>query len=77
MLAELQKRRKELQGSSILINAYSPSWMKTDMGGSDAPFTADEVAETAAYLATLPEDGDQGGFFAEMRKFGGSIALPW
>ncbi|NMF59416.1 SDR family NAD(P)-dependent oxidoreductase [Pseudanabaena yagii GIHE-NHR1] len=68
---------KELQGSNILINAYSPGWMKTDMGGSDAPFTADEGAETAVYLATLPDGGAQGGFFAEMRKFGGAIALPW
>jgi NAD(P)-dependent dehydrogenase (short-subunit alcohol dehydrogenase family) len=68
---------KELQGSNILINAYSPGWMKTDMGGSDAPFTADEGAETAAYLATLPDGGAQGSFFAEMRKFGGAIALPW
>ena len=68
---------KELQGSNILINAYSPGWMKTDMGGSDAPFIADEGAETAVYLATLPDGGSQGGFFAEMRKFGGAIALPW
>ncbi len=68
---------KELQGSNILINAYSPGWMKTDMGGSDAPFTADEGAETAVYLATLPDGGAQGKFFAEMRKFGGAIALPW
>jgi NAD(P)-dependent dehydrogenase (short-subunit alcohol dehydrogenase family) len=68
---------KELQGSNILVNAYSPGWMKTDMGGSDAPFTADEGAETAIYLATLPEGGAQGKFFEEMRKFGGAIALPW
>lgn len=68
---------KEFQGSNILVNAYSPGWMQTDMGGSDAPFTADEGAETAVYLATLPEGGPQGKFFAEMRKFGGAIALPW
>jgi NAD(P)-dependent dehydrogenase (short-subunit alcohol dehydrogenase family) len=68
---------KELQGTNILVNAYSPGWMKTDMGGSDAPFTANEGAETAVYLATLPEHGAQGKFFAEMRKFGGPIALLW
>jgi NAD(P)-dependent dehydrogenase (short-subunit alcohol dehydrogenase family) len=68
---------KELQGTNILVNAYSPGWMQTDMGGSNAPFTADEGAETAVYLATLPEGGGQGKFFAEMRKFDGPIALPW
>jgi NAD(P)-dependent dehydrogenase (short-subunit alcohol dehydrogenase family) len=68
---------KELQGTNILVNAYSPGWMQTDMGGSNAPFTADEGAETAVYLATLPEGGAQGKFFAEMRKLGGAIALPW
>jgi NAD(P)-dependent dehydrogenase (short-subunit alcohol dehydrogenase family) len=68
---------KELQGTNILINAYSPGWMQTDMGGSNAPFTADEGAETAVYLATLPEGGAQGKFFAEMRKVGGAVALAW
>lgn len=68
---------KELQGTNVLVNAYSPGWMKTDIGGPDAPFTAEEGAETAVYLATLPEGGPQGKFFAEMRKFGGPIALAW
>jgi len=68
---------KELQGTNILVNAYSPGWMKTDMGGSEAPFTAAEGAETAVYLATLTDHGAQGKFFAEMRKFGGAIALAW
>ncbi|MCJ8282372.1 MAG: SDR family NAD(P)-dependent oxidoreductase [Rivularia sp. ALOHA_DT_140] len=68
---------KEVKNSNILINNYSPGWMKTDIGGEDAPFTAEEGAETAVYLATLPDDGSQAGFFAEMRKFGGPVALPW
>ena len=68
---------KEVKNTNILINNYSPGWMKTDIGGEDAPFTAEEGAETAAYLATLPDGGSQAGFFAEMRKFGGPVALPW
>lgn len=68
---------KELLGTNILVNAYSPGWMKTDMGGENAPFTADQGAETAVYLATLPDGGAQGKFFAEMRQFGGPIQLQW
>lgn len=68
---------KELKGTNILINNYSPGWMKTDIGGANAPLTVEEGAETAVYLATLPDGGPQGGFFAEMRKFGGPFALSW
>ncbi|MBD2102828.1 SDR family oxidoreductase [Leptolyngbya sp. FACHB-261] len=68
---------KELQETNVLINAYSPGWLKTDMGGADAPFTAEEGAETALYLATLPDGGPQGKFFAEMRRFGMPVQLLW
>ncbi len=68
---------RELKDSNILVNAYSPGWMKTDMGGDAAPFTAEDGAEMALHLATLPDGGPQGGFFAEMRKFGGPIRLDW
>ena len=68
---------KEVKNTNILINNYSPGWMKTDIGGKDAPFTAEEGAETAIYLATLPDGSSQGGLFAEMRKFSGAVKLPW
>jgi NAD(P)-dependent dehydrogenase (short-subunit alcohol dehydrogenase family) len=68
---------KELQETDILVNAYSPGWLQTDMGGDNAPLTAEEGAETAVYLATLPTGGAQGKFFAEMRKLGGAMELDW
>ena len=68
---------KELKDTNILVNNYSPGWMKTDIGGEDAPYTTEEGAETAIYLATLPDGALQGGFFAEMRKIGGAVVLPW
>ncbi|WP_228059070.1 hypothetical protein [Nostoc sp. LEGE 06077] len=45
--------------------------------GDDAPFTAEEGAETAVYLATLADGGAQGLFFAQMRKFRVPIQLQW
>lgn len=47
------------------------------VGSTNALFTVDEGAETAVYLATLPEGGAQGKFFAEMRKDGGAVAFAW
>lgn len=68
---------KELAGSNILVNVYSPGWTKTDMGGPQAPYTPEEAAQTAVFLATLPDHGPSGGFYAEMRKLGGPVVVAW
>lgn len=53
----------EVRGSNILVNSMSPGWVKSDMGGPFAPRTLEQGADTAVWLATLPEGGPSGGFY--------------
>lgn len=62
---------KELRGSNILVNSVCPGWVRTELGGDDAPLTPEEAADTPVWLATLPDDGPTGGFFRERQP------IPW
>jgi len=57
----------EVRGSGILVNATCPGWVRTAMGGPNAPFSVEEGADTAVWLATLPADGPSGGLFKERK----------
>jgi NAD(P)-dependent dehydrogenase (short-subunit alcohol dehydrogenase family) len=59
------------RGSGMLVNTMCPGWVRTDMGGSSAPKSAEEGADTAVWLATLPDDGPTGGFFRNREP------IPW
>ncbi|MCB1549827.1 MAG: SDR family oxidoreductase [Hyphomicrobiaceae bacterium] len=57
----------ELAPSGIKVNVMSPGWVRTDMGGAGAPRSVAEGADTIVWLATLPEDGPNGGFFEDRK----------
>lgn len=57
----------EAREFNILVNSMSPGWVKSDMGGPYAPRSLEQGAETATWLATLPDAGPSGGFFYERK----------
>lgn len=60
-----------LREDNILVNAMCPGWVRTRMGGSNAPRTPQQAADTALWLATLPDDGPSGSFFRDRQP------IPW
>jgi NAD(P)-dependent dehydrogenase (short-subunit alcohol dehydrogenase family) len=61
----------ELRNTSIKVNSAHPGWVKTDMGGDQAPMELSEGGKTSAALATLPADGPTGTFIHQGKP------LPW
>lgn len=55
----------------VLVNAAAPGWVKTELGGDDAPRSPEEGAKTPVWLATLPAGGPTGGFFRDQTPY------PW
>jgi len=55
----------EWQGSNVKINSVCPGWVRTDMGGKEAPLTVEQGAGGIVWAATLADDGPSGGFFRD------------
>jgi NAD(P)-dependent dehydrogenase (short-subunit alcohol dehydrogenase family) len=60
-----------LKGSNIKVNSAHPGWVKTELGGPNAPMEISDSWKTSVRLATLDDNGPTGGYFHEDQ------ALPW
>lgn len=58
-------------GAAVKVNSMSPGWVATRMGGSGAPRSVQQGADTAVWLATLPDNGPTDGFYYDRQR------IPW
>lgn len=62
---------RELSDTNIKVNSAHPGWVKTELGGANAPMEVADSGKTSVLLATLASNGASGGFFHE------GESLPW
>jgi len=58
---------RDLRGD-VKVNAVCPGWVRTRMGGPGATRGVAKGAETIVWLATLPANGPNGGFFRDKKS---------
>tara|TARA_A100001035_G_scaffold264376_1_gene245635 strand:+ start:190 stop:921 length:732 start_codon:yes stop_codon:yes gene_type:complete len=61
----------ELKDTNIKVNSGHPGWVKTELGGPNAPVEVEESYKTSLRLATLDDDGPSGGLFHD------DETIPW
>ncbi len=61
----------ELKNTNIKVNSGHPGWVKTELGGPNAPMEVEESYRTSLRLATLDDKGPSGGLFHE------DETIPW
>ena len=59
-----------LKEYGIAVNSMCPGWVRTDMGGSTAPRSVEEGADTAVWLATEADQNLTGKFFRDRKEIG-------
>ncbi len=60
-----------LASSNIAVNSVCPGWVKTDMGGDEAPRSVEEGADTIVWLATESPQSMTGLFIKDRKP------IPW
>lgn len=66
-----QRLAHEYAGSALQVNAACPGWVRTRLGGEDAPRSVAEGADTPVWLALQGDDGPSGAFFRDRKR------IPW
>lgn len=57
-----------LAKKDVMINAVCPGWTRTTMGGSNAPRSVDQGAETPVWLATEVTKAESGKFWRDKKE---------
>ena len=60
-----------LRADGIAVNSMCPGWVRTEMGGKNAPRTVEQGADTAVWLATEAPHALTGKFFRDHEE------IPW
>jgi NAD(P)-dependent dehydrogenase (short-subunit alcohol dehydrogenase family) len=66
---------KELRQDGIKVNSADPGLTQTDAGGPNAPYTVEQGARPAVWLACLDDDGPTGCFFTHVEEH--VVNNPW
>lgn len=65
---ELLAHTDDLVDRGLSINAISPGWCRTDMGGSDAPLSAEDGADMAIWMIEHARPRISGGYYKNKQK---------
>ena len=57
----------ELKPDNVAVNSMCPGWVRTDMGGENAPRTVVQGADTAVYLALELPQSESGHFYLDRK----------
>lgn len=60
-----------LKSSGIAVNSVDPGWVRTEMGGNEAPRSVEQGADTIVWLATQAPQSMTGLFFRDRKP------IPW
>jgi NAD(P)-dependent dehydrogenase (short-subunit alcohol dehydrogenase family) len=58
----------ELKPRGVLVNSISPGWVRTDMGGANAPRSVQQGAASILWGVHLPAGGPTGGMYEDGRQ---------